>query len=74
MEHHLFTVAGNWLVNIVFGIVALVIALLAIGLCDKVLFRQIDFIEEVSKGNVAAAIGFAAMLGFAAYIIGSSVS
>ena len=73
MEHHLQAVALNWLINIVFGIAALIAALLAIGLCDKLLFRQIDFIEEVTKGNMAAAIAFAAMLAFAAYIIGSSV-
>ena len=73
MDHHLLTVTLNWLINIVFGIIALIAALLAIGLCDKLLFKQIDFMEELTKGNMAAAVGFAAMLAFAAFIIGSSI-
>ena len=73
MEHHYVAIAVNWLINVAFGLVALVAALCAIRICDKVMFKQIDFIDEIGKGNMAAAVSFAAMLAFAAYIIGASV-
>ena len=73
MEHHYVAIAVNWMLNVAFGVIALVAALCAIRLCDKVMFRKIDFLDEIGKGNMAAAVGFAAMLAFAAYIIGSSV-
>jgi predicted signal transduction protein with EAL and GGDEF domain len=73
VEHHYVAITVNWIINIAFGIIALVAALCAIRLCDKLMFKKIDFIEEIAKGNTAAALGFAAMLAFAAYIIGSSV-
>lgn len=73
MEHHFGPIALDWLINIVFGVLALVAALCAIELCDRVMFKKIDFIEEIKGGNLAAAIAFGAMLAFAAYIIAASV-
>ncbi len=48
-------------------------ALCAIALYDKYALKNIDFIDEIKKGNMAAAVGFLAMLAFAAYIIGASI-
>ncbi len=73
MEHHFGAISLDWLINIVFGIVALVAALCSIELCDRVMFKKIDFIDEIRGGNMAAAIAFGSMLAFAAYIIGASV-
>ena len=74
MEHSYFAaIVVDWLINVAFGVVALVCALCAIALYDKVVLKSIDFIDEIRKGNMAAAVGFAAMLAFAAYIIGAAV-
>ena len=73
MEHHLYSIALSWVINIGFGMLAMLVALLMLRLIDRFLFREIDLIQEVRQGNVAAAICFAAILGFAAYIIGSAV-
>ena len=73
MTHHLETIAVRWLINIGFGMVAVVIALLMVLLIDRVVLRKIDLIDEIKKGNLAAAITVAAILGAAAYIIGAAV-
>ncbi len=73
MEHHFWAIAVDWAINIVFGTVALVVALVAIKLCDRIIYKKIDFIEEIRGGNMAAAVAFSTMLGFAALIIAASV-
>ena len=73
MEFPFATIAANWVVNILCGILALDAALGVILLCDQVMFKKIDFLDEIKAGNMSAAVAFAAMLAFAAYIIGASV-
>jgi hypothetical protein len=73
MEHHYQAIVVNWTFNILFGVVALVVALSAIALVDRYVFKGIDFLQEVKEKNTSAAIVFAAMLGFTAYIIGAAL-
>ncbi len=73
MGHHFNTIALDWLMNVAFGAIALVVALCTIRACDLIMFRRIDFISEIKDGNIAASVAFSAMLAFAAYIIGASV-
>jgi hypothetical protein len=73
VEHHFETIALNWGINIAFGIVALAASLLMILLMDRLIFTRINFLDEIQKGNLAAAVAFAAMLGFTAYIIGAAL-
>ncbi len=73
MEHHLSTLALNWLINIGFGVLALMATVAVLRLVDRFLLPDINLVQEIQKGNVAAAISFAAMLVFAASIIGAAV-
>jgi len=73
MTHHFETIAVNWMINIGFGTVAVIVTLLMILVIDRFVLRSIDIIDEIKKGNIAAAITVAAILGAAAYIIGAAV-
>ena len=57
-------------INLVYALVALVIGALAFKLIDGKIFRNIDFIEEIKKGNKAAAIYASVILLFIAIILG----
>jgi len=49
------------LINLVYALVALVVGVLAVRWVDETLYKNIDFVEEIKKGNLAAAI-FASVL------------
>lgn len=55
--------------NIVFTVIALFVGILAIKLVDIVIFRKLDFQEELKNKNVAVAIFASSMLIFIAIII-----
>ena len=57
-------------INLTYSILALVVVVIAFVLVDRYLFRQIDFIEEIKKGNIAAAIFASTLLIFLAVVIG----
>jgi uncharacterized membrane protein YjfL (UPF0719 family) len=44
------------LVNLLYALVALVVGVLAVRWVDETIYKEIDFIEEIKKGNLAAAI------------------
>lgn len=60
--------------NLVYALIALVITAILIIAIDKVLFRKIDFIEEIKKGNIAAAIFYSTTLLFAAIVVSSAIT
>jgi uncharacterized membrane protein YjfL (UPF0719 family) len=62
------------MVNLAYAFFALVIGIIVFRFIDKYLFREIDFIDEIKKGNVAAAVFASALLLFVAFIVGFSVS
>lgn len=49
------------LINLIYALVALVVGVLAVRWVDETLYKNIDFVEEIKKGNLAAAI-FASVL------------
>lgn len=44
------------LINLVYALVALLVGVLAVRWVDETIYREIDFVEEIKKGNLAAAI------------------
>lgn len=44
------------LVNLLYALVALVVGVLAVRWVDETIYKEIDFVEEIKKGNLAAAI------------------
>ena len=63
----------NFIINLIYAIAALVIGVIAFRLIDHVIFRNIDFIEEIKKGNIAAAIYAGVLLLFIAILLGASL-
>lgn len=56
-------------INLVYALVSLVVGVLAVRWIDKRLYPEIDFMEEIKKGNVAAAIFAGVLLLFVALIL-----
>jgi len=63
----------NLLINLVYALLALLLGIAAFSYFNKKFFSDIDFIKEIKKGNIAAAIFVAAVLYFIAFIIAHSL-
>ena len=63
----------NFFINLIYALAALVIGVVAFRLLDHMVFKDIDFIEEIKKGNIAAAIYAGILLLFIAILLGSSL-
>ena len=61
-------------INLIYALLALVVTAILIIFIDKILFRKIDFIEEIKKGNMAAAVFYSTTLLFAAIVVSNTIS
>ena len=61
------------LVNLVYTIVSLVIAVGAVKFVDHFLLKKLHFEEEIQKGNIAAAICWSTLVIFVAIVVGLSL-
>lgn len=59
----------NLSINIIYAIISLIVAVLALGFVDKILLTKVDIQEELKKNNVSVAIAASAILLFVALII-----
>ena len=59
--------------NLAYAVVAMLIGLAALKFLDKVIFPEIDFIAEIKRGNIAAAIVVGMSLLFFALVLSSAV-
>ena len=59
--------------NLAFAVVAMAIGLFALKLIDRFIFPEIDFIDEIKKGNIAAAIAAGMGILFMAVLLGNAV-
>jgi uncharacterized membrane protein YjfL (UPF0719 family) len=62
------------LMNIVYAHFALFVGMLAFRFIDKVVFPEINFMDEIKKGNIAASVFCAAIFFFVAMIVGMSMA
>ncbi len=62
------------LINLLYAVIALFVSVGALILIDKFLYRNIDFIEEIKAGNIAAAIYHSVLLIFIGFIVASAIS
>ncbi len=62
------------LINLGYAVVALIVSLLALLIIDKMLFRQIDFVDEIKQGNLAASIFYSVILLFIGLVVATSLS
>jgi uncharacterized membrane protein YjfL (UPF0719 family) len=65
--------AITFVINLVYAVVALVVGVVAFRWIDKRMFPDIDFMEEVKKGNMAAAVFAGIMLLFVAVILAGAL-
>jgi uncharacterized membrane protein YjfL (UPF0719 family) len=61
-------------INLVYALITLVVSVFALVLIDRYVFTKIDFIEEIKKGNVAAAIFQSTILIFIGLVVAVSMS
>lgn len=61
-------------INIAYAVIALLVSVLALVIIDKFIYRNIDFIEEIRDGNIAAAIFYSTLLMFVGVVVAISLS
>lgn len=60
-------------INLAYALVALVLGVLAVRWIDRRLYPEIDFTEEIKKGNMAAALFKGVLLLFVAVILSGAL-
>lgn len=70
MEHSIYFLG----LNLLYAVIALVVASIVIVLLDRWLFRGIDFMKEIKDGNIAAAIFYSTTLLFAGLVVATAIS
>lgn len=62
------------LINLGYAVLSLFISVIALVLIDKYVFRSIDFIEEIKKGNLAVAIFQSVILLFIGFVVSAAMT
>ena len=65
--------AITFAVNLVYALVALVLGAVAVRWIDKRLYPEIDFMDEIKKGNTAAALFAGVLMMFVAVILAGAL-
>ncbi len=61
-------------ISLAFGLVTVVLSVVVLKGIDHFLYRDIDFVEEIKKGNLPAALFYCVLLTFVAVIVATSIS
>jgi uncharacterized membrane protein YjfL (UPF0719 family) len=64
----------TFVINVVYALVALVIGVFAVRWIDRHIYTEIDFMEEIKRGNIAAAIYGAVLLLFVGVILAAALA
>ena len=59
----------NLVISLGYAVVSMLVALITLYLVDHFIYKNINFIEEIKKGNIAASIFYSVVLLFIAIII-----
>ncbi len=65
--------AITFAINLTYAVVALVVGAAAVRWIDKRMFPEIDFMDEIKKGNLAAAIFAGVLMMFVAVILAGAL-
>jgi uncharacterized membrane protein YjfL (UPF0719 family) len=60
-------------VSLGFGLIAVVLSVLAVVAMDRFIYTNIDFVEEMKKGNMAASLFYCVQLLLVGVIIAVSI-
>ena len=66
--------AITFVINLAYAMVALVIGVVAVRWIDRHIYTEIDFMEEIKKGNLAAAIYASVLLLFVGVILAAALA
>ena len=66
--------AITFVINLVYAVVALILGVIAVRWIDRHIYTEIDFIEEVKRGNMAAAIYASVLLLFVGMILAAALA
>lgn len=59
--------------SLAFGLVTVVLSVLVLIAIDRFVYRDIDFVDEMRKGNLAASLFYCVQLLFVAVIVGVAI-
>ena len=62
------------LINLGYAVISLFVSVIALVIIDKVIFKQIDFTEEIRKGNIAVAIFQSMILLFIGIVVSAAMT
>jgi uncharacterized membrane protein YjfL (UPF0719 family) len=75
MDAQLWKATGiTFVINVAYALVALVIGVVAVRWIDRYIYTEIDFMEEIKRGNIAAAIYGAVLLLFVGVILAAALA
>lgn len=61
-------------INLGYAVISLFVSVLALVIIDKFVFKNIDFIEEIKKGNIAVAIFQSMILVFIGFVVSAAMT
>lgn len=64
----------NMGISLGYALITLVIAVITLYIVDHYLYKNINFIEEIKKGNIAASMFYSVILLFVAILVTSSIN
>jgi len=64
----------NLIVSLSYAIVTLLVSVITLYMIDHFIYKKIDFVEEIKKGNIAASIFYSVVLLFVAIIVTISIN
>ncbi|SET63438.1 DUF350 domain-containing protein [Thalassotalea agarivorans] len=62
------------LVNLSYAVLSLFIGVIALVIIDKFIFKDVDFMQEIKKGNLAVAIFQSVILLFIGIVVSSAMA
>ncbi|RYV01683.1 DUF350 domain-containing protein [Shewanella sp. OPT22] len=62
------------LINLGYAVLSLFVSVIALVIIDKFIFKKIDFMEEIKKGNIAVAIFQSMILVFIGIVVSSALT
>jgi len=64
----------HMLIGLGYAIVSLIVSVATLYLIDHYVYKNINFLEEIKKGNIAASIFYSVVLMFVAVIVTISIN
>jgi len=64
----------NLAISLVYALVTLVISVMTLYMLDHFVYKNINFIEEIKQGNIAASIFYSVVLMFVAVIVSIAIN